>query len=173
MAWQALTMTKITSDHLMMGFLLLVVISSGADLIADFSEGVATFHLLQELAVMVVAAGVFCWLTLRARRGRIELEHLRRELEVMRTARSPQPERMMVVKRQLSEAISQQFEDWGLSKSEEEVGLLLLKGCSLKEISALRGVAEKTVRQQASSIYKKADLPGRHAFSAWFIEDIL
>ena len=166
-------MTKITPDYLIMGFLLLVVISSGVDLAADFSEGVAPFHLLQELTVMVIAAAVFSWLALRMRRGRIELEQLRRELEVMRTGWSHQSEQMRVAKRQLSEAISEQFESWSLSKSEEEVGLLLLKGFSLKEISALRGVTEKTVRQQASSIYKKADLPGRHAFSAWFIEDIL
>lgn len=31
----------------------------------------------------------------------------------------------------------------------------------------------KTVRQQASSIYKKANLNGCYAFSAWFIEDVL
>jgi DNA-binding CsgD family transcriptional regulator len=53
------------------------------------------------------------------------------------------------------------------------VGRLLLKGLSLKEIAAIRNTLEKTVRQQASSIYKKAELNGRHAFSAWFIEDIL
>jgi len=69
--------------------------------------------------------------------------------------------------------ISQQFTEWALSPSEKEVGLMLIKGLSLKEIAALRNTLEKTVRQQASSIYKKADINGRHAFSAWFIEDIL
>jgi len=33
--------------------------------------------------------------------------------------------------------------------------------------------AGKTVRQQAPASYKKSDVSGRHAFSAWFIEDIL
>lgn len=37
----------------------------------------------------------------------------------------------------------------------------------------LRGTAEKTIRHQASSVYKKAGVSGRHAFSAWFIEDFL
>lgn len=37
----------------------------------------------------------------------------------------------------------------------------------------LRNILEKTVRQQASAIYKKAGINGRHAFSAWFIEDAL
>jgi len=44
---------------------------------------------------------------------------------------------------------------------------------SFKEIAAVRKTLEKTVRQQASSIYKKAGVSGRHEFSAWFIEDIL
>ncbi len=51
--------------------------------------------------------------------------------------------------------------------------LVLLKGFSLKEISALRGTAEKTIRQQAPSIYQKTGVSGRHAFAAWFIEDFL
>ena len=63
--------------------------------------------------------------------------------------------------------------DWQLTTSEKDVGWLLLKGLSLKEIAAIRQTMEKTVRQQASSIYKKAGLSGRHAFSAWFIEDAL
>ena len=37
----------------------------------------------------------------------------------------------------------------------------------------VRGTAEKTIRQQASSIYQKANILGRHSFSAWFIEDFL
>ena len=37
----------------------------------------------------------------------------------------------------------------------------------------LRSTLEKTVRQQASSIYQKAGVSGRHAFAAWFLEDYL
>ncbi|MFK3865693.1 helix-turn-helix transcriptional regulator [Pseudoalteromonas rhizosphaerae] len=51
--------------------------------------------------------------------------------------------------------------------------MLLLKGLSFKEISALRSTKEKTVRQQASDIYSKADLEGRHEFAAWFLEDFM
>jgi DNA-binding NarL/FixJ family response regulator len=53
------------------------------------------------------------------------------------------------------------------------VAILLLKGLSFKEIAGVRETREKTVRQQASSIYKKAGVSGRHAFAAWFIEDFL
>lgn len=65
-----------------------------------------------------------------------------------------------------------QFEQWSLSKSEQEVALLLLKGLSLKEISQIRGTKEKTIRQQASTIYQKSNLKGRHELSAYFLEDL-
>lgn len=37
-----------------------------------------------------------------------------------------------------------------------EIAWLMLKGYSFKEIAALREVKEKTIRQQASSIYSKS-----------------
>lgn len=51
--------------------------------------------------------------------------------------------------------------------------MLLLKGLSFKEIASVRDTMEKTVRQQASTIYEKANVSGRHVFSAWFMEDLL
>jgi len=53
------------------------------------------------------------------------------------------------------------------------VALLLLKGLSFEEIASVRDTKEKTVRQQASSIYRKSGLNGRHEFAAWFFEDFL
>lgn len=53
------------------------------------------------------------------------------------------------------------------------MALLLLKGLSLKEIATIRAVAERTVREQARSIYSKAGLTGRAALSAFFLEDLL
>jgi DNA-binding NarL/FixJ family response regulator len=43
---------------------------------------------------------------------------------------------------------------------------------SHKEIAALRATTEATVRQQAQAIYRKASLPGKTAFSAYFLEDL-
>jgi DNA-binding CsgD family transcriptional regulator len=65
-----------------------------------------------------------------------------------------------------------QFQQWNLTAAEREVGLLMLKGLSHKEIAALRATTEATVRQQAQSIYRKANLPGKTAFSAFFLEDL-
>ncbi len=162
---------RITQDHLLLLFLLLVTLASAADLAADLSEGVDTAHLIQETIIMLIAGGMFLWLALKLRQSSQAIQQLHQELESSRNL--AQPKAVIAAKQQLSAVIAEQFTSWGLSKSEKEVGLLLLKGFSLKEIAALRGTAEKTIRQQASSIYKKSDVAGRHAFSAWFIEDCL
>ncbi len=164
---------RFSSDHLIMAFFLVVVVSSAADLIADYSEGVTLSHLIQEATVMLIAMAAIAWLALRLRRSRREIAALHRELQTVQEMLPRQSEDIISVKNRLAQVIAHHFEQWRLTNSEQEVGLLLIKGFSLKEISALRGVTEKTVRHQASSIYKKAGLPGRHAFSAWFIEDIL
>lgn len=74
---------------------------------------------------------------------------------------------------ELLKIMRQQFADWGLSAAESEVALLLIKGLSMKEISAARGVAERTVRQQATAIYAKSAYAGRHELAAHFIEDLM
>lgn len=72
----------------------------------------------------------------------------------------------------LKAGMDQQFEAWGMTAAEREVGLLILKGLSHKEIAALRATTEATMRQQAQAIYRKASLPGKTAFSAYFLEDL-
>lgn len=73
----------------------------------------------------------------------------------------------------LGEAIDAQFSRWNLTEAEREVALLLLKGLSSKEVASVRATSERTVREQARSIYSKAGLTGRTALSAFFLEDLL
>lgn len=65
------------------------------------------------------------------------------------------------------------FEKWGLTKAESEIGILILRGLSLRDIAEQRGTSETTTRQQALSLYKKASVEGRHQLSAFFIEHLL
>jgi DNA-binding CsgD family transcriptional regulator len=73
----------------------------------------------------------------------------------------------------LGEAIDAQFGRWELSPAEREVGLLLLKGLSHKEIAHIRKVTEATVRQQAQRLYRKANIGSRNDLAAFFLEDLL
>jgi DNA-binding NarL/FixJ family response regulator len=74
---------------------------------------------------------------------------------------------------ELGAAIQSQFVDWGFTRAEQDVGLLLLKGFSHKEIARLRNTSEATIRQQATALYQKAGLSGRAALSAYFLEELL
>lgn len=69
-------------------------------------------------------------------------------------------------------AIQKQLQAWNLSRAEQDVALLLLKGFSHKEIARLRRTSESTIRQQAVSIYHKANLSGRAALSAFFLDGL-
>ena len=150
-----------------------VVIGSGVDLFMDLSHGASDQHIAKEALVVLISAIAIAWLLQSVRQQTLELEALRQEH--LRAAKSPLPasDYVLSVRRQLGEVVAKQFADWDLTASEKEVGWLLLKGLSLKEIAAVRNTLEKTVRQQASAIYRKAGLSGRHAFSAWFIEELL
>jgi DNA-binding CsgD family transcriptional regulator len=75
--------------------------------------------------------------------------------------------------RGLGAAVDRQLERWSLSPAEREVGLLLLKGLSHKEIAEVRATSERTVRQQALSVYRKAGLSGRAELAAFFLVDLL
>ena len=69
--------------------------------------------------------------------------------------------------------MQRQFEAWQLTESEQDVVILMLKGLSFREVAELRETREKTVRQQASTIYRKAGVGGRNELAAWFLEDLL
>jgi len=73
----------------------------------------------------------------------------------------------------LSESIDEQLNCWELTRAEKEVALLLLKGFSFREMADMRGTSERTVRQQATRIYEKAELRGRAELSAFFLEDLM
>lgn len=74
---------------------------------------------------------------------------------------------------ELLDFMQSQFARWGLSPSESDVALLLIRGLSMKEIALARQVKEKTVRQQAASVYAKSGYAGRHELVAHFIEDLM
>ena len=96
-----------------------------------------------------------------------------RDLDVARIQGRQWRDETRVLLKGLGEAIDRQFLTWKLTEAERDVGLLILKGLSLKEIAAMRVTSERTIRAQARSIYAKAGLSGRAALSAFFLEDLL
>ncbi len=164
---------QFSRETILMAVLGFVVIASGLDLYMDLSHGASTSHIVKEAAIIVLSALLIAWILVEQRQQTKEIVLLKQELAGTNKNHAAMSDYVQSMRKQLSDVVGQQFDDWQLTASEREVGWLLLKGLSLKEIAALRTTMEKTVRQQASSIYKKSGVSGRHSFSAWFIEDLL
>ncbi|MDX1569277.1 MAG: LuxR C-terminal-related transcriptional regulator [Xanthomonadales bacterium] len=149
-----------------LGLFVLIAVLIGLDVANDLRDGIGWLHITIELLVLLIAAGgvLFLWVQLLAARS--GLTEIRREAEQWRRENE-------VLLQGLSAAIQQQFERWQLSEAESEVALLMLKGLSHKEIAQLRQTSERTIREQARAVYRKAHLPGRAALSAFFLEDLL
>ncbi|MFT3917531.1 MAG: helix-turn-helix transcriptional regulator [Anaeromyxobacteraceae bacterium] len=160
--------------------LVIVTVLIAGDVVSDLRAGSPVQHVLVEAASMAlaVAGALFLWLRLRALRRRAsaldarltrvrtELDRAREDLDRFRTESGE-------AMRGLAAAIERQFERWGLSSAEAEVALLLLKGLPTKQIAEVRETSERTVRQQALAVYRKAGLSGRAELAAFFLEDLL
>lgn len=150
------------------------------DVIADLGEGTAFRHLAIEAAIAVSALAGVVWMGVRlkallteARALAAQAKALKLHLQATRQEAAQFRQEAKDLIDGLASAIDRQLEKWGLTPSEKDVALLLLKGLSHKEIGALREVSEATVRQQARALYKKAGLAGRHDLAAFFLEDLL
>jgi DNA-binding CsgD family transcriptional regulator len=131
----------------------------GVDLMADARSGAGGLHLGTEgVAAAVALAGALLFLH-RIWADRSEAAAWRGQAEELLTG--------------VGRSMNEQFTTWNLTPAESEVGLLLLKGLSFKEIAQVRETGERTSREQARAIYRKASVGGRAELSAWFIEDLL
>jgi DNA-binding CsgD family transcriptional regulator len=131
----------------------------GGDLLSDAGSGVEWMHVALEAAAACVAvAGAVVF-----------YRHHRSEVAELSAWKAEAQELL----RDAGGSVERQFETWDLSPAEREVALLLLKGLSFKEIAAVRDTSERTGREQARAVYRKAGVSGRAELSAWFIEDLI
>jgi DNA-binding CsgD family transcriptional regulator len=144
--------------------------------IATEEGGVTFLELLLEILELALTVAIAAGVTLLV--GSLRAQHaermaLIRDLAAARAEGEGWRRRVHSHLEGLGAAIERQLQDWGLTDAEREVGLLMLKGFSHKEIGALRGTSEATVRQQARAAYQKSGMNGRAAFCAYFLEDLL
>ena len=153
--------------------LVVIVALVGVDLATDAWAGARWLHWVLELVVALLSAAgaIVLWMRmLAARRAATGLSH---DLAASRADADRWRREAEDALRGLGAAIDRQFDHWKLSAAEREIALLLLKGLSLKDIADARQTSERTVRQQALGIYRKAGLAGRAELSAFFLEDLL
>jgi len=157
-----------------------IAVLIGLDLLADAQTGVDRGHLAAEGLVMAFAViGIIAlwrgFLTAQSRAARlnVDLASARAEAAQYRAEAAHYRAEARDALRGLGEAIDSQFERWQLTSAEREVGLLMLKGLSHREVAEIRKTTEATVRQQALVVYRKSGLANRSELSAFFLEDLL
>ena len=144
------------------------------DILDDWYEGASFYHLLPESLIAIFGMGSAAYLFMRFAKNRHEaLYAARNELDSVRSNAKEWQNHASAFRKGLTDAINKQLAVWGMTEAEQEISFLLLKGFSLQEIADLRRTSERTVRQQASIIYKKSGLTGRIQLSAFFLEDLL
>lgn len=131
------------------------------DVVADVRKFgyLSDVHLVLELvaALALVAGVVFLMIELR-----LLLQRMARMGDGLRAAGG-----------EMAELIDAFFASWGLTPSERDVALLILKGCENDQIAALRGTASGTVRAQCTRVYAKAGVEGRAQLFSVFMEELL
>jgi DNA-binding CsgD family transcriptional regulator len=148
-------------------FLLLEILEEPESTLTDL-----LFELLDITPIVVTSVGLALLFRV-TRQQRDDNLKIIRDLELARVQGQRWRNEARTLLQGLGEAIDVQFSRWNLTEAEREVALLLLKGLSHKEIAGVRGVGERTVREQTRSVYAKAGLTGRAALSAFFLEDLL
>jgi len=154
-------------------FLIIIALTNLVDFVADFQEGSDLYHILLEAVIVILSMLGITWLIHEVVSRRRQMEQLKIKLEKSNQSLAASRKHIKKLGQEYLKVIQAQFSEWRLSPSEKEVAILLLKGLSFEEIASVRQTKEKTVRQQASSIYRKSGLSGRHEFAAWFFEDFL
>ncbi len=127
-------------------------------MVADALAGTTLLHLLAEIAATALALAGVALLWRRMEAVRRKAAALGSDLEAARAEAERWRSETRDVLQGLAAAIDRQFERWNLTPAEREIGLLLLKGLSHKEVATVRETTERTVRQQALVLYRKAGL---------------
>lgn len=153
--------------------LLATIVGGATDLYFDAPETWLSWHVGFELFLIALALATTAVLWRAWWRAHRSLGDVRRALEEQRAERDAWRASAKRALDGLAEAIDEQFGAWGLTPTEREVALLLLKGQSHKQIAYDTGRSERTVRQHAATVYQKSGLGGRAELAAFFLEDLM
>jgi putative tricarboxylic transport membrane protein len=105
---------------------------------------------------------------LRCRLQELSIEVERRTREVLQRSQD-----IAAVRVGMNAQVEREFNRWELTDAERSIAHLMLKGLRFKDIARARKTSDRTVRQQAQAIYRKAGLDGRTDLAAYFLDSVL
>lgn len=154
-------------------FVLLVFGTSAVEIIFEFAAGETLGAMADDLTRFALSAIVLVVFIHEHLAQQSALGELRGQLNKARGQLARLDSNSLELASQYRVVMQKQFDAWQLTASEQDVVIGMLKGLSFREIAGLRETREKTVRQQASSVYRKAGVASRNELAAWFFEDML
>lgn len=153
---------------------LFVLVLITLDILGDYREGVSWTHLLTEVLILMISlVGIVYFGRLYYELAQSKIHLLTQDLALATQQAQQWREANRELVAGLAAQIQKQFDIWQLTPAEAEVGMVMLKGLSHAEIAQLRNASERTIRDQARAIYRKAGVAGRTELSAFFLEDLL
>jgi DNA-binding CsgD family transcriptional regulator len=157
-----------------MAICLLVFVLITLDFLGDYRDGVAWSHLLAEAIILMLSlVGLVYFGRLYYQFAQTKINLLTQDLALANQQAQEWREANHELIAGLAVQIQKQFDTWQLTPAEAEVGMLMLKGLSHGEIAQVRNASERTIRDQARAVYRKAGVTGRTELSAFFLEDLL
>lgn len=96
-----------------------------------------------------------------------------REIRRLLGSNQAMEDRLRAARGAFAEVLEDFFRQWGLTASERDVAILLLKGLSVAEIGDLRQTRPGTVKAQCTAIYRKAGVNSRGQLLSFLIDDLL
>jgi DNA-binding CsgD family transcriptional regulator len=169
-------MTGMTSERLkfLLGIALASIVVGGSiDLFMDRPETWLSVHVVVETLMICGALLMATTLWLGWWRAERSLRIVKTRLETRQAERDVWKANAEKTLQGLARAIDDQFQRWGLTTSEREVAILLLKGYSHKHVARATGRSERTARQHAMAVYQKAGMGSRSELAAYFLEDLM
>ena len=100
--------TRIKETVLILIFAI-VVVASGADLVADLSHGADTDHIVKEVIVVSISTIAITWLLWGLHQQRLEIRSLQQELETANSPQSTPKKYVLEARKKLGNVITQQF----------------------------------------------------------------
>ncbi len=162
---------KLLSKLRLPGILLVILFLS--DLMFDIKERDKPEHIAIELVIYLTLAYMMLIGYRFYKLDKKALETARKDIDATQHKLASAEHKNQRLQDGINANMQTVFADWKLTPAESAVAALILKGFSLAEIADFRGTSERTIRDQAASIYRKAKVKNRIELTAYFVEDLL
>jgi len=161
--------TFLNRSQIFGAFVIVVLLMSLFDFAGEFMAGQTLTDMLDDALMLFLSAAMLLFFCADYYKQQRSLKELKTQLESVR-GKLDRNDRH--IGDQYRTVIQKQFDAWQLTPAEQEIALTLIKGLSFREVAALRQTSQKTARQHATNVYRKAGLSGRHELAGWFFEDL-